>query len=198
MQTIELAAKARTELGKNYSKQFRKNGSTPAVVYGAKSEPAHILVDSKEVGKFYRNYSKQNVLVKITINNNGSTSEVTAFLKEFAKNHLTQEILHVDFMKVDETHPIKADIQLKFIGAAPGVKKGGQLMTKLRQLKIKALPQNIPDTIDIDLSTLEVGQSIRVKDIDTKGLFNIEVPGNEIIILVESLKAAETPAAASK
>jgi large subunit ribosomal protein L25 len=193
MQTIELKAEARTELGKNRSKQFRKNGLTPAVIYGGSDQPSHITVDSREIAKFYRNHGKNNVLVKIVVNN----TEFTAFPKEFTKDALSQQIIHVDFLKIDPTHTIRADIQFKFIGTAPGVKKGGQMMTKLRQVKIKSLPHNVPEFIEVDLSNLEVGQSIRIKDMDTKGLYEIESPGNEIIVFVEALKAADTPAEAA-
>lgn len=194
METFEFTAQKRSKLGKNDSKKLRLEGLVPAVVYGENCEPLHIVLNAREIAKFYRSHSRENVLVKLAVTGEGSTSEEVIVLpKEYSKNAISLEVIHIDFLKIDPKHPLRTDISLNFVGVAPGVKKGGNLMMKLRSLKIRALPDQIPHHIDIDLSTLEVGASLRVKDIDTKDAYQILSSPDEIIVYVESVKGAEAP-----
>ena len=191
METFTFTAQKREKLGKNDSKQLRQSGFVPAVVYGENSDPLHVTLNAREIGKFYRSHSRENVLIKLSVaSSNGSTEEVTVLPKEYSKNAISLEVIHVDFLKIDPKHPLRTDVSLNFVGTAPGVKKGGNLMLKIRSLKIRALPDQIPHHVDIDLSSLEVGSSIRVKDIDTKDAYQILSAPEDIIAYVESLKGA--------
>ncbi len=191
MESFELVAECRSDLGKNASKRFRLAGQIPAVVYGEKKEPIHVLLNEREIAKFYRQNSRKNVLINLDIQKDGASQKITVLPKKFDRNAISLSIIHVDFIQIDPTHPIRTDVSISFVGVAPGVKKGGNMMTGAAQLRIKSLPADVPNTIEIDLSNLEVGQSIRVRDIPTNGLYEVLTSESEIIVYVEALKGKD-------
>ncbi len=197
MHTLDFEGQERLSSGKNDSKRLRLSGRVPAVVYGEHTDPIHVTLDARELSKFHRNYRHQNVLINMTIKKEDQSAKaVTVIPKEISRDAISLDIIHVDFLMIDPTHPIRTDVRLEFLGIAPGVKKGGNLMVAHRDLKIRSLPADVPNTIEIDLTNLEVGGSLRVRDLDTKGVYQILNPQDEIIVLVESTKAVEAAAPA--
>ena len=185
METIELQAETREKFGKNFTKQLRKSGFIPAVVYGLKSDPQHVQLNAREFGKIYRKYRDQSVLITLQ----AAGQEWSVISKDVVKDAITLDILHVDFQKIDVTKEVRAEVKLKMVGVAPGVKLGGNLRIKMDRVRILSLPHQIPNHIDIDLSVLGLDKSIRVRDIDTKGHYQILTTPEEIIVLVEAFKA---------
>jgi large subunit ribosomal protein L25 len=189
METIQIEAKKRNDLGKNKSKQMRKHGNIPGVVYGEQKEPIHITVDAREAGRFFRNPNNKNALISLNIQDESSTNGVTVLSKKVDRDAISQEIIHLDFIQVDPKHPIKTEVALKFTGSAPGVKKGGNIFYNIRKVNIQCLPHSIPAVIEVDLSPLEVGTSLRIRDVST-GDFKILTSPDEIIVYVESTKSS--------
>ena len=193
METVELQAEIRDRFGKNKTKQLRKQGFIPAVVYGLKSDPCHVQLNAREFGALYRRYRNQNVLITLK----AGDKQWSVLSKSVDKDVLTRDIIHVDFQKIDTNQAVRAEVQLKMVGVAPGVKMGGNLRVKIDHILVRSLPNNIPNYIEIDLSVLGLGASIRVRDIDTKGQYDILTIPEEIVVLVESPEKSKEEVAAA-
>ena len=189
METVEFQAQDRQVFDKNAVKQLRKTGFIPAVVYGLANDPSHLQLDSKEFNKLYRQYKNQNVLITLKT----SDKHWSVLSKEVTRDVISREVIHVDFQLVDLNKEVKADIQLKFVGIAPGVKMGGTLRTNMSHITVRSLPNNIPSHLDIELSALGIGDSLRVRDINADGQFDILTTPDEIVVFVESQGKVDTP-----
>ncbi len=191
MHTLTFEVDQRLSSGKNAAKQLRFSGFVPGVVYGEHTDPIHVTINGREMSKFHRDYRRENVLITMKIKNaDHSVKEVTVIPKEISRDAISLDIIHVDFLMIDPSHPIRTEVRIEFQGTAPGVKKGGNLMISHRNLKIRSLPADVPQSIAVDLSNLEVGQTIRIRDL---ALDKIQIlhPADEIIVLCESTKVQE-------
>ena len=140
----------------------------PCVLYGGK-EQVHFyspMILFRELV-----YTPEAAFVKLNIEGD----EYSAILQDVQFHPVNEIILHADFMELAENKPIKMDIPIYFTGNAPGVVQGGKLMVKLRKVRIKALPDNMPESITLDVSGLDLGKSVKVGNID---LANFEILNN--------------------
>jgi len=199
MKREQLAAKERLTLGKNASKQIRKQGIVPAVIYGQQMTPVHITVDVREISRLYRLHgANKNLMISLSIESAaGKPREEVVISRDIKINALTRQIEHIDFFKLDLSKPIRTEVPLHFVGVSPGVKKGGTLFHKTDRIKISSLPENVPDFIEVNLSSLDIDQSLKAKDLPSSDLYQITATPDDILAYVESVKAAvEEPAAA--
>ncbi len=161
MRTIEIIGYKRANLGKAHSKRLRAEGQVPCVLYGGK-EQIHFsapMILFREIV-----YTPEAAFVKLNIEGD----EYSAILQDIQFHPVNELILHADFLILSEDKPIKMDIPVKFSGTAPGIIQGGLLVVKLRKIKIKALPINMPEDITLDVSGLDLGKSVKVASIEAK------------------------------
>jgi large subunit ribosomal protein L25 len=173
MKKIEIIGYKRANLGRQDANQLRLNGNVPCVVYGGK-EQIHFyspMILFKDII-----YTPEAHIIDVNIEGDVHT----CIIQEVQFHPVIDTILHADFLELHEEKPVKIEVPVKFVGKAPGLIKGGKLMPKLRKIKIKALPENLPDFIEIDISELDLGKSVKVKDIKTE---NFEILNNPLVTI---------------
>lgn len=163
---VKLSARPRVEAGRNAVKQVRARGAVPAVIYGAKDEPTNLEVSLKEIKQLLAHAVGENILVDLEIEENGKTTNRLSLIQEIQHHPVKGEVIHVDFHAVSATEEIEAEVVLEPVGESIGVKTfGGLLQQNLRALAISCLPQNLPELITVDVSDLNVGGSLHIRDI---------------------------------
>jgi large subunit ribosomal protein L25 len=158
MKTIEIKGSFRTELGKKSSKQIRKTGSVPCVIYGKKE---NIHFHAPELSFKYLVYTPEAHLVKLSIED----KEYNVVLKDMQFHPVSDKILHADFIEIFEDKPVIIGIPIKVTGDSAGVIAGGKLSIKKRNLKVKGLPKDLPEHLTIDITNLKIHEGIKVGDL---------------------------------
>lgn len=160
---VKLSAQRRTAVGRSAVRKLKAIGSVPAVIYGGKNQPEPLQVSRREINAVLAHASGENILVELEIA--GDTNRL-AMVQEVQHSPLGGDVLHVDFHAVSMDEMIEADIPLEAIGTANGVKNfGGLLEQNLRTLSIECLPRDLPDIIRVDVSALNIGDAIHVREI---------------------------------
>ena len=178
MKTIEVKGTLRSDLGKKASKTISKSANVPCVVYGGKE---NINFTTVKADLKHLVYTPHVYIVNLDIDG----KKVDAIMKDIQFHPVTDEIIHIDFLEVSDKKEIEMNIPVHAIGSSIGVKKGGKLSLAKRHLRVKALPKNLPDILEIAVDDLEVGQSIKVGDLNFPGL-NILNGSREPVISVLS------------
>ena len=193
MKSIAISGSPRENVGKRDAKELRYQGQVPAVLYGGATQ-THFSVSAADLKPVVYTPVVQFIDLEIA----GTTSQ--AIIKDMQFHPLTDEIIHVDFLLLDETKPVTIEIPIHLTGTSPGVKMGGKLVQKLRKLRIKALPKDHLDTIEVSIEGLEVGKSVRVRDISFPNLTITNTPEDTILSITTSraLRQAEQEAASGK
>jgi large subunit ribosomal protein L25 len=187
-----LDAIERNDRGKNEARRLRASGRIPAVVYGEKEGGKPIAVDPKVLARILRTGQGANTL--IALNLPGGTN-ARVLVKEYQLDPITHQLLHADFYRVAMDRVIRVQVPVVAQGEPKGVKQqGGVLDIVHRQVEIECLPADIPNHIDIDVSDMMVGQSIRVKDVATNPKWKALSDPEMMILHVIIPKVEETPA----
>jgi large subunit ribosomal protein L25 len=159
---LDVKERATSELGSRHTRRLRKQGLIPGVLYG-KGTARAIVVGERELRGALTGRSGLHAILDVVIE--GQTTPHHAVLKEYQENPIRGTITHVDFHEVRLDQPIHASVAVQFVGESPGVKQGGVLQQVTRELNVEALPGNIPDHVEADLSRLEIGDSFRLEDL---------------------------------
>jgi large subunit ribosomal protein L25 len=161
---VKLKAEPRPTVGRSAVRKLRARGLIPAVIYGGNDKPQPLQVAARDINALMSHASGENVLVELELTGDGSTR--TALVQEVQHSPVGGEIRHVDFHAISMDQMIQAEVPLEPIGTAVGVKTfGGLLEQSLRALAIECLPGDLPDRITVDVSQLNIGDSIHVRDI---------------------------------
>jgi len=195
---VKLSARPRVEAGRNAVKQVRARGAVPAVIYGAKDEPTNLEISLKEIKQLLAHAVGENILVDLEIEENGKTTNRLSLIQEIQHHPVKGEVIHVDFHAVSATEEIEAEVVLEPVGESIGVKTyGGLLQQNLRALAISCLPQNLPEIITVDVSDLNVGGSLHIRDIKLPaGVTAIGDPELTVFLVSEPTVADESAASA--
>jgi large subunit ribosomal protein L25 len=164
LEQINLEAQVRKTTGNGPARTLRRAGRIPAILYGPKTDPVMLSIDSKEFEKILRTSTIGSVLLKLQIKN-GQTGSRSAMVKELQTHPVTGQFLHIDFYEVDLTRKINAMIPVTVTGKSQGVEDGGILQIVRREIEVFCLPTAIPESIEVDISELEIGGSIHVNEI---------------------------------
>ena len=158
-----LKAKVRENSGSAQSRRSRGEGNIPAVVYGLGMDPVSVEIDAREFTNALKTEAGSNVIFNLEVGKN----KYTALAREIQKHVYRNEFLHVDFIQVDLSQTVDADVQINFTGIPMGVKEeGGVVQTVNSTITITALPTNIPTSLDLDISELNVGDNLAATDVD--------------------------------
>lgn len=191
MKVVSMSGSLRGNVGKKDARQIRNNGGVPCVIYGGK-EQIHFSTDSKNFQKIV--FTPEVCFVKIDVDG----KEYNTILQDIQYHPVTDIVYHADFMEFSEDKPIVMNVPIKVSGVAPGILKGGKLVQKFRKLKIKALPANMPENIDVSINNMEIGMSIKVADITSDKYTVLDNKNNMIIgVVVTRVVEEVTPAAAA-
>lgn len=189
MKSIAISGSPRENVGKRDAKELRYEGKVPAVLYGGKTQ-THFSVSATDLKGLVYTPDVQFVDLEV------SGVKTSAVLQDIHFHPLTEQILHVDFMQLDDKKPVVMEIPVRLTGTSPGVKMGGKLIQKLRKLRVKALPKDMPQYLDISIEPLEVGKSVRVGELKFDNIKVTNNPEDTIVSVVISraLKQAEQEA----
>jgi large subunit ribosomal protein L25 len=165
-QQVKLKAQKRTVLGRNAIKKIKKEGLVPGVVYGSEAQPMALQVEARELTSVLAHASSEHVLVDLEIADGDQSTNRLALIQEVQHHPLRRELLHVDFHAVSTTEKITSEVPIEAVGEALGVRTfGGLLEYSLRTLEVECFPQELPDIIRIDVSNLNIGEALHVRDI---------------------------------
>jgi large subunit ribosomal protein L25 len=161
---VKLKAEPRSATGRSAARRLKARGIVPAVVYGGKEKSQPLQVSARDINAMLSHASGENILVELEIA--GEKATRTALLQEVQHSPVGGDVLHVDFHAISMDEKIQADVPLEPLGVPTGVKNfGGLLEQNLRVLAIECLPRDLPDKITVDVSALNIGDSIHVRDI---------------------------------
>jgi large subunit ribosomal protein L25 len=165
MQRPILTAEIREGAGKEKAKKLRAKGLIPAIFYGPKSQTISLVIESKELSKALQTEAGENVLIDLDIRKGSQSERKVVMLKDIQIDPLQRITLHTDFYEVAMDEMVTVEIPVHLIGKPEGTKMGGILEQVRRVIQILCLPGDIPKSIDIDVSSLKIGDSIHVQDI---------------------------------
>ena len=193
MKSIAISGSLRENVGKRDAKELRYQALVPAVLYGGPTQ-THFAVSAADLKAVV--YTPVVHFIDLQIA--GVTSQ--AIIKDLQFHPLTEQIIHVDFLLLDEKKPVTIEIPIKLTGSSSGVKAGGKLVQKLRKLRIKALPKDHLDAIEVSIEGLEVGKSVKVAEINLPNLTITNAKEDTIVSVTTSraLRQAEQEAAQGK
>ena len=161
---VKLKVERRDATGRSAAKKLKTQGLVPAVIYGAKVKPESLQVAARDINAMFSHASGENILVELEVA--GEKTNRMALVQEVQHSPLGGNILHIDFHAVSMDEKIHAEVPLEPMGVANGVKNfGGLLEQSLRALPIECLPADLPDRITVDVSALNIGDAIHVRDI---------------------------------
>jgi len=179
MKSLTVKARKRETVGKKEAKKLRAQGMIPGVLYG-KDEVVHLTIPFSEIRKLI--YTPNVYLIDLDIG--GSVEK--AMIQDVQWHPVDEQILHIDFLKIFKDKPVKIFVPVKITGTAKGIKAGGRLKTNMRKLRIKALSENLPDTIEIDVTKLGIGDSIKVGELQRDNLEFLDNNSNLIVGVVST------------
>jgi len=202
---LDLQAEVRTQSGTGAVKRMRKAGTIPAAVYGRKVQASNIQVHGKTFSKLLEGSASDNILVSLKIA--GVAEDQLALVQEVQHDYLRGGILHIDFHAVAADEEIHANVPVTIVGEAKGQKQGGLVEAIHHEIEVRCLPKDLPESIQIDVTSLEVGKGIHVREINFPEGVTCHLGGDVVIVMCEEPKvevepepvaAAAAPAAGAK
>ena len=162
MDLFTLDAKSRKKTGKGFAKSLRREGFIPVTLYGLKTEPQNIIISTKELQKVLKNKKTLDLIVNVTVDGENKRPTI---LRELQKDPVKDTYIHADFNIIDINKPLISSIPVAVKGLSIGVEMGGMLQIIRRELIAKCLPLKIPEKIEIDVSEINIGDSVHIEDI---------------------------------
>lgn len=178
----KLKAEPRQDSGKSVTRKMRAAGRVPAVVYGHGEATRMVSVDAHELDLLFKRVHWENTLIEIDID--GEKAPVRTLVKEVQAHAHRPFIFHVDFQQIHAGEMLHVEVPIRLQGNPPGVKAGGVLMQTISDLQIKCTPDNIPEFIDVDISALEIGDSIHLSDLTMPEGVTAEIDAERTICTV--------------
>ena len=202
-QQVKLKAEKRTVVGRNAIKKIKSQGLVPGVIYGSQAQPMPLQVEARALTNVLAHALSEHVLVELEIADGTQSTNRLALIQEVQHHPLRPELLHVDFHAVSATEKITSEVPIEAVGDALGVRTfGGLLEHSLRTLEVECFPQDLPEIVRIDVTNLNIGESLHVRDIPLpSGVESLTDADLTVVSVVASrvgeevTEAAETPAA---
>lgn len=197
-QQAKLTAERRTHAGRNAVKKIKAEGLVPAVIYGPKQETIMLQVPGRDLSEVFSHAAGENILVQLEILDGGDKTNTLALIQEVQHDPLKKDILHVDFQAISATEKIVAEVPIVAAGEAIGVRTyGGLLEHILRSFEVECYPKDLPQVVEVDVSNLNVGDSLHVKDLPLpEGVVAVTDSEQTVVAVVEPRVEAEEPVAA--
>lgn len=186
MKSLEIKGELRNTTGKKDSKKLRAQGLVPCVLYGG-TEPIHFYVPFSECRQLV--YTPDVYIVNLNIDGNIHQS----IIQDVQWHPVEEQLIHVDFLHISDNKPVKIELPVTITGSARGIKAGGKLKVNVRKLKVKGLVKDLPDTINVDVTELDLSQSIKVGDLKTEAM-QFLVSKSSVIATVAVTRASKAVA----
>ncbi|OAS15666.1 50S ribosomal protein L25 [Paenibacillus oryzisoli] len=191
---VSLQAEVRKDATKSEIKQLRSQGKIPAVMYGKQMAPTVLSVDLKELQVVLR--QNPHAIIDLTIS--GGKGRQPVMINEIQRNPLNRQLTHIDFHQINMDEPIKTLVALEFIGEAAGVTEGGILQIQMHNIEIRCMPSQVPPSIQVEVSSLGLGDNLHVSQIMVPAGIEIKSDPNDIVVtILVPQKETETPQAAN-
>ncbi len=190
MKTVSVSGSLRGNVGKKDAKELRREGLIPCVMYGGKEQISFSLTEMSFKDIIY---TPESCLVKLSVD--GKSYDV--ILQEAQFHPVSGKIIHCDFLQIFPQKAIKIDIPVKLSGVSPGVLKGGKLDQKIRKLKVKGLMNTLPDLVEVSISKLQIGDSVKVGQLKVEGLEFLD-PANNVVVSVKMTRGAGAAASSDE
>lgn len=200
---VSLKASVRSGTGRQSGKKTRAAGQIPAIVYGAHTKPLPIQVKRVDVQRMFKHATSENMLVDLSLEEGGKSSNRLAFIQEIQRHPVKDEILHMDFHEVRADEKLHARVPIMAVGEAEGVRTGGGTLEQvLHELDVECLPKDLPEFIHVDVSALQIGGNIHAKELklppsvtrlthDDISVFTVLAPTVEEVVTPAAETAAE-------
>ena len=192
-----IKATPRDGTGKGANRKLRTSGRVPAVVYGHNEKTRELSLDAHELKVLFSKISVENTIIRLDIE--GEKGEVKALVREVQANPVKGDLYHVDFYQIHANEKVDVEVPVHLVGTAPGVKAGGVMDHQIHELPVRCLPGAIPESIEVDISALELGDSIHVGDLKIPEGVEVEMEADRTVCSVvapAALEAAQPAAAA--
>ena len=190
MKTITIEGHLRTDHGKKAARQIRSQENVPAVIYGGAQE-VNFYASAKAFKPLV--YTGEFQIAEVTVDG----KKYRCILKDLQFDKVTDVLIHLDLLELVDDKKVVATLPLKYVGTSVGVKEGGKLVIKIKSLKVKALPKDLVETINVDITNLALNANIRVEDVKAPGLEIMNSPRIPIasVVMTRQLKQEEASAA---
>lgn len=183
MANVNMTAEPRDGSGKNDNNKLRESGKIPAVVYGRGEQTRSVAIDAHETELLFSKIHVENTVISLSIG--GEKGAVKTLVREVQKHPARGHVLHVDFYQIHAGEMVNIQIPLAFVGASVGVKNGGMLQHTMDELDIRVSADNIPERIEVDVTDLEVGDSIHVRDLKVPaGVEVLDAPDRSVCSVI--------------
>ncbi len=183
MNLIELNANMRTATGNGPARVLRREGRVPAILYGPGTEPVMLSFDAGDFEKAIKNRKISQILLSLVIQNGEKTAR-TAMVKSVQAHPVSRNLLHIDFYEVSMDRKVKVKVPIVAMGKSIGVELGGMLQIVRREVEVLCFPNEIPEQIELDVTEMNTGDSIHVRDIELEGDMEIPSEVNYTILTV--------------
>jgi large subunit ribosomal protein L25 len=197
MEFAKVNVDIRSATSKNAARRVRSGGSVPGVLYGRKREPIAVTFNEKELLKSLDKDKRRNTVLKLTVRDAGKSEEVTAMVRDAQINPLSRRLVHVDFLAVDLNAEVNVTVPLVLIGKPVGVTNGGNLHQSMHLVPIAAKPAAIPTKLEVDVSSLDIGDALHVSDLKLGEGVRVVLAAKEAIASVVAPKAEKVEEAAA-
>ena len=195
METLEIQANARSAGGKNHARRLRRSGKIPAVLYGPKTQAVALELDKKDFSTRVALLEGSHLVrLKSSV---PALAEKVALVKEMQFHPISGDVTHADLYEVDLAAKIQVQVPLRFVGKAAGVTRGGILQPIVREVEVECLPMDIPGFFNVDVSALDIGDSIHVEEIQMPADVTLVFESNFAVVTVVTPTVEEAPVAAA-
>jgi large subunit ribosomal protein L25 len=191
MSEANLTAQVRTEIGKRPAGRYRRDGLVPATVYGLDTDAQSVTVPARELSHILTGGAGANTLITLRVDG----SEQLTLAREIQRHPVRGDLLHVDFVRVRADQTVAADVPVHLTGEAEGVGMGGILEQALFSLTIEARPRDIPQTIECDVTALNIGDQVRVSELVLPAGVSTQIDPEELVAQVNAPRVEEEPEA---
>lgn len=165
MLQYDITASVRNTFGKGAARTLRRAGQTPAVLYGSKLEPVALELETKPLTKTLLEIQRRNAVIKLSVKGGKKKEDRHVMIKELQTDPITDSLIHADFFEISLDSPMTLSVPVNYVGKAKGVDLGGFLEEVVRELPLTGLVMDFPDSIDVDVTKLDIGDKITCKDL---------------------------------
>ncbi|MEC0248380.1 50S ribosomal protein L25/general stress protein Ctc [Paenibacillus chitinolyticus] len=176
---VALKGNTRTNATKSEAKQLRRQGKVPGVVYGKTTDSLTVVLERKELVPLLR--SHPNAVIDLNIEGVGKRPVLISGVQ---RDSLSQDVIHIDFHQINMNEPVKATVAIEIVGEAAGVKEGGILQVETAQLDVRCLPDDLPDSVQVDISNLGIGENILVSDLKLPENVEVKTEAQDVVVTV--------------
>jgi large subunit ribosomal protein L25 len=191
---LKLSAQTRSGVGRSAVNQIKAQGLVPAVIYGGREQPAPLAVNKREISNLLAHATSEHLLVDLEIADGGKTSSRLALIQEVQHDPIKGDVLHIDFHAVRADEMLRSEIPVQPYGEPLGVKNaGGVLEVAMHSVEVECLPKDLPEVIRIDVSNLNIGEAIHVRDIQLPEGVTARADGDITVVRVAAPKVEAEP-----